>query len=829
MAEDEDEDPDQEEEEEDEDEEDEEDDDEESALPSLGEEVPDTLTRRQREALLNHLSLEYEDEYYLNYYHYLSEGLIEFQETQKIDQLSKLVTFVSKDGGEINKKIEELVNERLERSSVVLQTGMWLERRCDNIPEHYQLLAPEEALDEDCLAWGRALRKHIDDDEVLRQYWSARRIELELEVKTNWKEVAEILVKMTGKKEGLDKLYQMAVEQSRAISHLAEFDLKAHRAVMEHVREKYWSREQIVTNEILRDLYDRYHTAHDAERKEMFEKANKDLESSGSKFQLAEIPSKVSTSSKTSNEDQEEIHQMPTVQQTPTQKKIDTETRQAEQKAKFTNVSVMYVDDPNVHRIALPMDMDYDTAIDWLKTIKAEENRLFNFVHKFRSWFPLDAMWAVYRALAETYGFTHVGDFKGFWGEKIPPTSLTVEIGYGQKQQIPWGPVEVHGLSAPLEPKIVFDKGLPALSLSAEIKNSERPIVDKIIAKTEELLRTSSIYRGKAVEIDFTVFNPRDINFDVERAPRFMDTNVTEQELILPEAVADLVETGLWTPIRNTAVCREHKIPLRRGVLLAGKYGVGKTLAARVTAMLCEKHGWTFLYVKDLNQIEQALYFAKHYGPCVVFAEDINRVVSGDRDASMDKIFNVIDGVDRKSDEVMVIFTTNDLDDIHAGMLRPGRIDTVITVAPPDAVAAARLVRYYGRNIIDPEADLTQVGVLLDGQIPAIIREAVERSKLSAIKDTKPGETLVVRAEHLKTAAKQMLEHAKLLEEPEGEPSDLEILGEAIGGVIAKGIRAEWDDRGRDNDLSDEEAVKKLPGHLLDEAGRPGNNKHVVD
>jgi hypothetical protein len=514
-----------------------------------------------------------------------------------------------------------------------------------------------------------------------------------------------------------------------------------------------------------------------------------------------------------------------------------TQSLEKKEKVVFKDVGVTYLDDSAKPQIHLPKGMDEDTAIHWLQKVRDEKNRTFVFSHRFKGWFPFDAMWAVYRALCETYGFAHVADFKTMFGPQ-PPTSVTIEIGYGQKQQIPWGPIQVSGISGAVMPAIEFDQGLPALRISAEIKNYDRPKLDQLVAKTEEILKTSSIYRGKAVEVDFTIFTPRDINFDVERAPKFMDTVIQEDELILPQMVQDLMDTSLWTPIRSTQECRDQKIPLRRGVLLAGKYGVGKTLAARVTAMLCEKHAWTYLYLRNLEQLPQALRFAKMYEPCVVFAEDINRVTSGDRDTHMDNIFNIIDGVDRKNDEVMIVFTTNDLDEIHAGMLRPGRIDTVVPVTPPDAAAATRLVRHYGRGLVEDAADLSEVGELLAGQIPAIIREAVERSKLAAIRDKKPNEKLVVRSQHLKIAAHQMLEHAKLLEEPPQAKPDITLFGEAVGAVIAHGIQGAMQDysltdrdgnvaKGEGLDISGKPVgnmVRKLPEIVLDRAGRPDDN-----
>lgn len=500
----------------------------------------------------------------------------------------------------------------------------------------------------------------------------------------------------------------------------------------------------------------------------------------------------------------------------PADKKTDSEI-------KFTNVSVQFFEDPSSKKIQLPLGMTLKEGRHWLLKIEEEETRIFQFEYKFTGWFPLDAMWSAYQALAELHGFVHVGDFQGWWGP-TPPTMMTIEIGYGKTVQIPWGPIEVSGFSAPLVPSIELVQGLPTLVFSAKIKNNERSIADALMTRTQKHLQEASIYRGKPIEVDFTMFSPNDFRFDPTKAPVFWDVSKTKkEELIFSKEVNDQIRINLFGPIERTAQARKYKIPLRRGVLIDGKYGVGKTLAAGVTAKICSDNGWTFLYLKKLDQLKAALTFAKKYQPCVIFAEDINRITNGKRDADMDALFNTIDGVDRKNDEVMVVFTTNDLEEIHSGMLRPGRIDSVIRVTPPDQFAAVKLVKLYGRGIIDVNANLDHVGVLLNGQIPAIIREAVERAKIAAALDTEEGDDLVVKEEHLILTAKEMLIHADYLKPKTAPKPDLVILGQAIGSVIASGIRYNIDET-----LSDKEAVSLLPVKVLDEAGRPTNGKNDV-
>lgn len=490
----------------------------------------------------------------------------------------------------------------------------------------------------------------------------------------------------------------------------------------------------------------------------------------------------------------------------------------------FTNIKIGFNDDPKASQIILPVldgkKMTYDQGIYWLSKMKEEESRVFNWEYKFRGWFPLDAMWAVYRALVEVYGFTHTADFKiqTFFGTlKEPPRMVTVDTSTTTKQQIPWGPLEVSGLSVPLEPHITLDAGLPILLLTAKIRNSEKQVVDRLMSKVEELLRTSSLYRGKAVEVDFTMFSPRDFQFDPERAPKFMDTAISSEEVIFSKDVFDLIDTNVWTLIRNTQAALEHRIPLRRNILLDGKFGVGKTLAARLTARICEENGWTFLYLRDLNQLKQALFFAKKYEPCVIFAEDINRVVSGQRDAEMDALLNVMDGIDRKNDRVMTIFTTNEVETIHAAMLRPGRMDAIITVEPPDAEAAQKLIRLYGRQLVEQDENLSEVGEMLKGQIPAVIREVVERAKLAAIRDCKVGETLKVKADHLRISALQLLKHAARIQPKAPPKPDIVAFGEALGSVIAKGA---WLNAVHPSIAPDGHNLGTAAKQVMDKAGR---------
>jgi transitional endoplasmic reticulum ATPase len=197
--------------------------------------------------------------------------------------------------------------------------------------------------------------------------------------------------------------------------------------------------------------------------------------------------------------------------------------------------------------------------------------------------------------------------------------------------------------------------------------------------------------------------------------------------------------------------------------LLEGPYGTGKTLAATVTAKKCEANGWTFITVGRVTALEGALQFAVAYQPCVVFVEDIDREMAGERTAQMDDILNKIDGIISKGAEIMVVLTSNAAENINRAMLRPGRLDAVLHIGPPDADAVQKLLRVYGRKLIKPGEDLTQAGLALAGRIPAVIREVVERSKLYAI-GRAPGADFYLTDMDIVRSAAGMAHHLELLE-----------------------------------------------------------------
>ena len=153
-------------------------------------------------------------------------------------------------------------------------------------------------------------------------------------------------------------------------------------------------------------------------------------------------------------------------------------------------------------------------------------------------------------------------------------------------------------------------------------------------------------------------------------------------------------------------------------------------------------------------------------------------------------VLNTLDGIDSKDAELLVIFTTNYPDKISKAMKRPGRLDCVATITPPDDLSVRKLIRIYGNKVLEDGINLSKVSSILVGQIPAVIREVVERAKLAAIPNLGPKEPMVITEANLLEAAESMIEHIEMLNQPKKyEMSDLEKAGLAVSALFLKGTK----------------------------------------
>jgi transitional endoplasmic reticulum ATPase len=408
--------------------------------------------------------------------------------------------------------------------------------------------------------------------------------------------------------------------------------------------------------------------------------------------------------------------------------------------------------------------------------------------------FPWDGAYALGKVIEKRFGWAKTST-PGFFGPS-DPQYINVEISHNEKVPVLWGTFHIPTTKAQITCGVHRDNGRLVFKVVCEMMKRDESLVRNILDDVREYLKTNSIYRGKAIKLRF-----REDNGNVKAIPdvSFIDTSrISREQLILPKDVRSAVETNLFTPIERVHDLATNGIPFKRGVLLGGTFGTGKTLASMVASKLAVDNGVTFIYVTRANELVEAIKLGEMYqSPAsVVFCEDIDREMAGERrTAQMDDILNIIDGIDTKHANIMVVLTTNAMNALNRAMLRPGRLDAVIEVTPPDADTIIQLVRHYGKGLIDPQADLAQAGEALSGCIPAVVAEVVKRAKLSQLRLQPAGlpitalsaEAIIESAVTMKSQLALMKPPAVEVDEPIGSALSrliAEQVGEAVGEVL---------------------------------------------
>lgn len=447
-------------------------------------------------------------------------------------------------------------------------------------------------------------------------------------------------------------------------------------------------------------------------------------------------------------------------------------------------------------QLAIPEGMSVDQAIELLARRRDYLEEEVVVTQSFNV-FPWDGANALAICLEAKFGWAAAEGTPGFFGKR-PPQMITIEVGPGMTRKIPWGRFSLPGVDGFLQTGVERKHGRIVFTCHSVVKRNSEATVQDLYDMIGKYLNEHSIYAGQAIKIRF-----RDDAGQLLEMPEptFLPTDhISREMLVYSKDVQEAIETNLFTPVERLADCKANGIPVKRGVLLGGPYGTGKTMAATVASKLAVDNGVTYLYVPHCDELADAIEFAKQYerSACVIFCEDIDRAITGERSVKMDDILNILDGIDTKGAQIITVLTTNHLEDINPAMLRPGRLDAIIDVTAPDAEAVQRLVRLYGNGTVAESEDLTEVGQILEGTIPAVIAEVVKRAKLAQLR-LQPKGTMVetISAEALVISAKSMQSQvdllAKLSNQQKVEPTFTEVLGEALAPTVERLLNEKLD------------------------------------
>jgi hypothetical protein len=277
----------------------------------------------------------------------------------------------------------------------------------------------------------------------------------------------------------------------------------------------------------------------------------------------------------------------------------------------------------------------------------------------------------------------------------------------------------------------------PAQQAVVEVMAPEPDLGEAFVGTLRRLMTKHNVYRGKVVSLAMRQ-GPMAQQMDVTFHPRH---RVARERIVLPDGLLERVERSTVEFDRHAPALRSAGRHLRRGLLLYGAPGTGKTLTATYLADALAGRTVLVLTGRALGLIRATCAMARQLQPSMVVLEDIDLVAEErtqmGRGATslLFELLNEIDGMEEDAN-VIFVMTTNRADLLEPALAaRPGRVDQAVEFPLPDAQARRRLIELFceGLSVHLPSSD--RVVEQTEGASPAFLRELVRKAALNAAAD----------------------------------------------------------------------------------------------
>lgn len=292
----------------------------------------------------------------------------------------------------------------------------------------------------------------------------------------------------------------------------------------------------------------------------------------------------------------------------------------------------------------------------------------------------------------------------------------------------------------------------------------------EVMAKTPEIahhffdhlssiLARDNVYQGKVLTLETQVLDRMKGEC---AAIRFHDpVHIQREDIILPDEILDLIERNTIGFFEKSQFLKKAGRSVKKGILLYGKPGTGKTFTAKWLATGVPGLTTIVMSAEQLHLIKDCCTLARMLAPALVIMEDIDlvathrdeRTKSASAQITLHQILNELDGMADNTD-VLFLMTTNRPNDIEPALAgRPGRIDQAIEYPLPDPDCRKRLIEKYSKGVACEIEDIELLATRLEGASPAFIQELLRKALLVAAER----EPLIVKDEDIDIALRELL------------------------------------------------------------------------
>lgn len=238
--------------------------------------------------------------------------------------------------------------------------------------------------------------------------------------------------------------------------------------------------------------------------------------------------------------------------------------------------------------------------------------------------------------------------------------------------------------------------------------------------------------------------------------------NSTFDNIILPPGKVEQIRDDISQWLESQALYEKHGVPWKRGLILVGPPGNGKThmikaLVNHFNLNALYVRGLTSEYGSDSQNISQVFAKARACAPCILILEDLDTLVTSE---NRSHFLNEMDGFARNTG-ILAIASANDPARLDPALVnRPSRFDRRYAFELPEATDRANYLAFFTSSLDDSLRLTTEESRLLGEQTEgfsyAYLKELVLSSMMSWISDGKKSDFATAIQQNIEPLLSQM-------------------------------------------------------------------------